>query len=598
MVARKTVALAVIATFSAAVVAGALGHVFTHARAILVNPRLGTPLRAPSTSGTGLPGTFLDGTLSLWVGTDPADVPVPASWLDVTSWEVGLVPVVLENAPMVMTRVDASTPTTNTFVSYGGGDSSWLAQNAVRLDVSLPASIQPGTYDLHVGFGRSLATATTTILPGMHQGPPGSAGMFGTGFVLAEPGCVLVPWVNDSLPADAVHAAPVGYYKPWSLVHLSDIHFGARDDARLQLPASAVYTDAFRDALSILAPELLVATGDLTRDPFDRDVEYRLAYDWFRSVGIPVVMSNGNHDQKNMGLWPYYFGPQTSIIDWAGMTLVSFNSIMPISGQTASLIANQVQGASAANRPVFLACHIPLMDVLGRQTMGSAATIVDAMVRHNGTAILQGHNHYNVVMDAATALDRYLTLGDMKDACEFTTLQGEPLPAINGPKLIITSTVGYEGRDNLDKVWPSYIPVTGYRHVVMAGNRMVNYTYDMDGDGLRDPSYGHPVYDYTVNQSLFQNPLLNFSLAFDPLDIPAGANFTIFNNLTESIAGARVAVTLPINLTHRWQPDPALNAGLVIHERARFTNGTHEFIDFRVTVPRWSSVTVHLNRVP
>lgn len=584
-----------IGAFSVTLVAGSFGYVALSARAMLVNPRLGTPMRTPAASGNATAEGYLDGTLSIYVGTDPADAMVPRAWLDKAQWEIGFTSTMLDNAPLVKGEVTSIETTSNVFVSYGAGDSSWLSQNAIRIGVRVPASIQPGSYNLHVGFKQALAAANLTIIPGLYQGPASSASEFAAGFVLSEPNCVYVPWVNDSLPSDSLQSSS-GYYKPFSMVHLSDIHFGAEADERLQLASSEVYTSAFKDALSIIAPEVMIATGDLTRSPFARDYEYRLAYDWFVSLGIPVIISNGNHDQQNQGLWPYYFGPQTSVVDWANMTFISFNSNLVISGQTASLIAQEVKAATSRGHPVFTACHVPLMDVFGRQTQGSAATIVDAMVRHNGTAILQGHNHYNLVMDAATALDRYLTMGNMADACEFTDLEGEPLPPITGPKMIITSSVGYEGRDRLQQIWESYIPTTSYREIVMVDNMIANYTYDMNGDGSRDATYSTPVFDYTVDQSQDQIPLLNYSFVFDEGDFSAGANYTITNNLTEMIHGARAAIVLPNDQTqdNKWVLDSVLNDGLVIYERSRITNGTHEFIDFRLNVDRWSNVTVHL----
>ncbi len=594
MKSSKSIILIPLIIVSTIAIAGPYIYITLNARAVLVNPRLGCPVRAPATSGVGDSGEKLDGSFPVWVGTDPADVPVPLAWLDAASWHVGLTFTLLDGAPLVEASIEAVTLDRNVFVSYGGGDTSVLSQNAIRMEVTLPASIQPGIYNLHVAFNVNLAMANFTVVPGQYQGETGTAhDIAGDGFLLSERSCVYVPWVNDSLASDPGPSGS-GYYNPWSLVHITDIHFGADGDSRLQLPGSEVYTSALRDALSVLAPEVLIATGDLTRDPFDRDSEYRLAYDWFSSTGIPVIAANGNHDQGSIGYWPYYFGPQLAVLRWGGIKFVTFNSVLPTSGRTVSLIANEVKLSGDAGEPVFLACHIPLMDVFGRQTSGSAASIVDAMVRYNGTAVLQGHNHYNLVMDAKKALNQYLNFGveleTMDAACEFTTLDGSAMPAIDGPKLIITSTVGYGGRDSLQDAWPSYIPMTGYREVTMAGNRIANYTYDVDGDGSRDASYGQPVFDYTINQT-FQNAMLNFSLQFDPANASAGAIYTIYNNLTEDIWGARAAITLPVNATHRWQ---AIGNPFQVYERVRVTNVTHEYVDFRLNMAKKSTVDVHL----
>ncbi|NMC03958.1 MAG: hypothetical protein GYA24_02040, partial [Candidatus Lokiarchaeota archaeon] len=366
----------------------------------------------------------------------------------------------------------------------------------------------------------------------------------------------------------------------------------------LQEPSSQLFTSALRAAISILAPELVVMTGDLTRSPYDRPSEYALARAWFSTLGIPAIISSGNHDSGNMGLFSKNFGPQSASISWGGTRFITFRSDMPIPSKVVSTIARDLLETKLAGQPSFLACHVPLVDVFARQTQGSSAAIIDAILRANGTAILQGHNHYNLVMDAATALDRYRALGTQTgtivDACEFTTLSGEAMPGVNGPKLVITTTGGYDGRDELNDAWPSYIPTAGYRVVTMANNRIANYTYDMDGDGARDASYAQPLFDFTAPAGV-HDPMLAFSLAYDPFDLESGATCVIFNNLTETILAARAAIVLPINSTHRWQP---IAGPIAVHERARFSNGTHEFIDLRLHVSARNTATIQLQFVP
>jgi hypothetical protein len=598
----KTIFPLAIIILSAVAITGSLLIVTTSTRAILVNPRLGSPVYGPATSGIGPAGEYIQDTFSIWVGTDPADAPVPQAWLATSDWHVGLVPNVLEGAQGVACLVAAATRGSSPFVSYGTGDSSPLSQNAVRLDLRIPRSTQPGCYDLHVGFKVDPLTGNTAapVVPGTYQGPAGSASdLSSNSFTLAEANCVYVPWVNDSLPSSPVASpGPSDYYRPWSLVQITDMHFGANETTGLQVPSSAVYTDAVRDAISIMSPELVVMTGDLTGSPYKRPSDYLVARDWFASLGLPAIISNGNHDSGNMGSFLHLFGPQAGSINWAGMRFLPFRSDKSIPASTVSMIASELHAAALAGQPAFLACHVPLVDVFGRQTSGSSAAILDALVRENGIALLQGHNHYNIVMDAATALDRYLALGtetgSIEDACEFTTLSGEALPPVDGPKLVITTCGGYDGRDDLNDAWPSYIPTTGYRVISMASNRIANYTYDMDGDGFRDASYAQPVFDFTAPVGT-KNPMLNFSLVYDAGNLSAGATYAIFNNLTEAIPAARAAIILPVNATYHWQPLPG---PIAIHERARFTNGTHEFIDLRLRVSAKSTATIQLQYVP
>ena len=70
------------------------------------------------------------------------------------------------------------------------------------------------------------------------------------------------------------------------ILHLSDLHFGARDDAVLE--------HALPDLLRQVEPELVVATGDLTHR--GRADQHDRAASFLRGLGPPVVAIPGNHD--------------------------------------------------------------------------------------------------------------------------------------------------------------------------------------------------------------------------------------------------------------------------------------------------------------
>lgn len=70
------------------------------------------------------------------------------------------------------------------------------------------------------------------------------------------------------------------------ILHLSDLHFGARDDA--------VIHDAIGDFVAQSRPDLIVATGDLTHR--GRGAQHDQAAAFLRGLGAPVVAVPGNHD--------------------------------------------------------------------------------------------------------------------------------------------------------------------------------------------------------------------------------------------------------------------------------------------------------------
>jgi len=73
------------------------------------------------------------------------------------------------------------------------------------------------------------------------------------------------------------------------LVHLTDPHFGCED--RNALDATAKY-------IAKTKPDAVIVTGDISKDGLA--VELNAACDWMRSLGVPVMLTPGNHDV------PYY----------------------------------------------------------------------------------------------------------------------------------------------------------------------------------------------------------------------------------------------------------------------------------------------------
>ncbi len=158
---KKYRALLLVAICSASLIAFSYGYVVFNSRAVLASPRLGAPIRTGPTSGLGGSGGYLNDEVSIWVATDPADVPVPSSWNNKDNWKIGLRSTALDNMSLVFVQVTSAATSNSMFVSTGAGDSSSLASNAIKIIFRLPDSILPGLYDLYVGFKNDLSSFNT-----------------------------------------------------------------------------------------------------------------------------------------------------------------------------------------------------------------------------------------------------------------------------------------------------------------------------------------------------------------------------------------------------------------------------------------------------
>lgn len=76
-----------------------------------------------------------------------------------------------------------------------------------------------------------------------------------------------------------------------SLLHISDIHFGAEDEAALE---------AVADCSGRLKPDALIVAGDITQS--GRRREFTAARRWFDKLGVPVIIAPGNHDTPALHL--------------------------------------------------------------------------------------------------------------------------------------------------------------------------------------------------------------------------------------------------------------------------------------------------------
>ncbi|OYU51238.1 MAG: hypothetical protein CFE27_13040 [Alphaproteobacteria bacterium PA1] len=76
-----------------------------------------------------------------------------------------------------------------------------------------------------------------------------------------------------------------------TLVHISDVHFGDADSAKL---------DAALRAIEAIEPECVLITGDLTQE--GKLSEFAQADIWLKKVKAPIVSCPGNHDTPMFNL--------------------------------------------------------------------------------------------------------------------------------------------------------------------------------------------------------------------------------------------------------------------------------------------------------
>ncbi len=191
------------------------------------------------------------------------------------------------------------------------------------------------------------------------------------------------------------------------ILHVSDLHFGARDDPVLE--------QALAGLVNRVGPELVIASGDLTHR--GRRSQHALAAYFLRRFELPVLAVPGNHDI------PYTF-PHRFTATWreferewttteptysgAGAHVVGINSVRPWRHQSGGVSDSQLvratarlrAGAPGALRVVTL--HHQMIGAPWRSKKKPVARrnhVLSQLVDSGAELILGGHIHQGTVSE-------------------------------------------------------------------------------------------------------------------------------------------------------------------------------------------------------
>jgi 3',5'-cyclic AMP phosphodiesterase CpdA len=203
------------------------------------------------------------------------------------------------------------------------------------------------------------------------------------------------------------------------LLHVSDLHFGTREDPAMER--------ALRALIDELRPELIVASGDLTHR--GRRDQHEVAARFLRAFGLPLVVIPGNHDI------PYTF-PARFTRPWAeferlwetteplyqadGVYVVGLNSVRPWRHQSGAVRREQLQRAcrlleQAPNGALrIVALHHHLLGAPWRSTkkpVSDRNRVLATLVDGGAELILAGHIHQAAVSERR---EFEVTAGDVR----------------------------------------------------------------------------------------------------------------------------------------------------------------------------------------
>ena len=191
------------------------------------------------------------------------------------------------------------------------------------------------------------------------------------------------------------------------ILHVSDLHFGARNDPILERGLTAL--------IEQVGPELVIASGDLTNR--GRRDQHELAAGFLHRLGPPVLAIPGNHDI------PYTF-PARFTSTWgeferqwqttepehvgAGVHAIGLNSVRPWRHQSGGISNEQLARATAKLRQAapdklrIVALHHQMVGAPWRSKKKPVARrthVLGALVDSGAELIIGGHIHQGAVSE-------------------------------------------------------------------------------------------------------------------------------------------------------------------------------------------------------
>ena len=192
------------------------------------------------------------------------------------------------------------------------------------------------------------------------------------------------------------------------VLHVSDLHIGRRE-APEPIPA-------LRELAAKLAPELVLATGDLAHR--GRRSELERAAELLQSLGSAVLAVPGNHDipytvparfTRTFAEWERVFGPVEPVYSSERLVVVGLNSVRPWRHQGGALPETQLARAASrlreapagALRMVALHHHLaaPPWRARRKRPLRGRDAVLQSLAAAGAELVVGGHVHQAAIAE-------------------------------------------------------------------------------------------------------------------------------------------------------------------------------------------------------
>jgi len=339
---------------------------------------------------------------------------------------------------------------------------------SVEIKHSLPYALGAWRFELKPDFGDSLALTPVSKITGFSQ----SQFNLQLPSNLARGGYDLNVYYGDSVKT-ASHSLYVldHFNRDLKLVQLADLPTlgNAKGDGQLI---------KIIDEINIINPDLVLFTGDVAYGASWG--QYRRLYQILQQLQVPLILAPGNHEYYGWAGYLTLFGKPYHAVQYGDYRIISLNSGHGRDQFTYSQIKwlrRQLEGSEQSQRIVQLHHPVHHRADLSGYLRGNVRSFVDLIKRHKVSVVLSGHWHGDSLYNE-----------DGEDITDSWRVKGTPY--------VVTTTAGADFRPTYSNSPLHY----GYRLLRYRDAELENFTYDYDGDGVRDAASSIPFNHLNVSK--------------------------------------------------------------------------------------------------
>ncbi len=307
---------------------------------------------------------------------------------------------------------------------------------------------------------------------------------------------VLSDGANEMIRSKAVHVVQE-FPQQVSIVQMADLPTLGRGDGDQRL-------QQIIDEINIINPNLVFLTGDIAYGgAWD---QYHRLLAAMEKINAPVIAAPGNHEYEGWAGFLRLIGEPYHSVQYGKLQVISLNSGHGRDQLTESQyrwLRNELENLQG--RTPVMQFHHPMQrrpEMRGYLAV-HAQDLAPLFKQFNVPIVLSGHWHGDAVYDE--------TGQDRRDTWDFP-----------GTPYVVTTAAGADLREKYSSSPLHY----GYRLIRLDNGKLTSYTYDMDGDGIRDATSSIPMGKLR--------------------SVPQGDMAVLVENeLHESFANARVRIRAP-----------------------------------------------------